>query len=380
MAALEAIAEEEDRLRIGCPRSGETIADRETLFRRLAALAHHALGEGARGFDEGDLVHQRERLQRRVRARAFWGAGLAIGRVEEQHRRRRSGAFPDRVKGAAKEPLACVGFVIAEVAVDAGLVPDPRWHVRTHARAAHLRGHQAGHGEGLIADEFPAEAEARTAREEPVLGIALDQFRRDRGTLPVGIAHDEKFDHRLHVPGLRRLSVYRWKNGRGDKFHREPVEQLGVHRPLGLRAEVFGGLDDADAEEALPLAVDPDPRGERMIARDEPLREAETILRRTRRERRQCGGEMATHFVGGAVVFTAFEDKGLPSLGPFLHHHHTRQRLLIIDPLLFRGGKGGGGPLHGMIGIGAEPGIEGLFIGLAPGYRVARDDRGEIRG
>ncbi len=147
------------------------------VLRGGAAFPHHAFGEGARGFDEGDLVEQGERLQRGVRPRALRHAHLAVRRVEEQHRRRRSGAFPDRVEGAPVETVAGVGLVVAEVPVAARFVPDSLGHVGAHARAADRGTRSPAAARAWSRMSLAAQAEARSAREEPVLGISGGQFK-----------------------------------------------------------------------------------------------------------------------------------------------------------------------------------------------------------
>jgi len=57
-----------------------------------------------------------------------------------------------------------------------------------------------------------------------------------------------------------------------SRFGGQEIEELGVEGFFALRAEVFVGFDDADAEELLPVAVDGDARGEGVIWRDEPAR------------------------------------------------------------------------------------------------------------
>ena len=60
--------------------------------------------------------------------------------------------------------------------------------------------------------------------------------------------------------------------------------------PVALRAEIFAGEDDAAPEDLLPDAVDRDARGQRIVGRDQPARQAEA--RRFRR--RACGGSTAS--------------------------------------------------------------------------------------
>ena len=44
-----------------------------------------------------------------------------------------------------------------------------------------------------------------------------------------------------------------------------------------MRAEVLAGFDDADPEELLPDAVDGHASGERVVPRNEPMSEPESV-------------------------------------------------------------------------------------------------------
>ena len=62
---------------------------------------------------------------------------------------------------------------------------------------------------------------------------------------------------------------------RVHELGREPVEQLGVRRPFALRAEIVEHLRQPGPEELAPRAVDERARGERIVARHQPVREIE---------------------------------------------------------------------------------------------------------
>jgi hypothetical protein len=83
-----------------------------------AAFGHHALGEWPRGFHVLHVVHQLQRLERRVAALAHDANLLAIGRVEIAHERRRRRAFEECVEAAAVE--CCTGILFVEARVRAG--------------------------------------------------------------------------------------------------------------------------------------------------------------------------------------------------------------------------------------------------------------------
>ena len=102
-----------------------------------------------------------------------------------------------------------------------------------------------------------------------------------------------------------------------DRFHapaafaeldRQPIEQRAVDGILALHAEVLGGFDDARAEEMLPDAIDLHARGQRMLGGHQPAGEAEPILRRILRQRRQKCGRGERDLFPGLEIFAAFED------------------------------------------------------------------------
>ena len=101
-----------------------------------------------------------------------------------------------------------------------------------------------------------------------------------------------------------------------DELGRQPVEQFGVAGPVALRAEVFAGLDDADAEEHLPQAVDGDARGQRVVGLDQPLGQSEAVHRvavgAAARKRR---GTPAVDLFARLVVLAADEDVRSRGLG-----------------------------------------------------------------
>ena len=91
------------------PRGAETEAVSRRVASRAAAFLQHALGEGARRFDVGDIVQRHERVQRGIRASRLHGAMLAVGHVEEQ--RRPDDAPPEDIQAAPIKRFAVVLFV-----------------------------------------------------------------------------------------------------------------------------------------------------------------------------------------------------------------------------------------------------------------------------
>ena len=208
-----------------------------------------------RRFDVGRIVHQRQRLQRRVGEGAPRRALFAVGRVEGRQRRRRDRSLPERVHAPAIEirPVALHVGLRREALAERHLFPEAGRLVGQHARSADLVVEQTARRQRGVADQFRGQALTRTARQQPVVGIALAQCRGGRRGLAIGRRRHDQALHRPHVPPG------------ADELGRQPVEQLGMLGRLALHAEVFLGLDDAVAEIGLPEAIDGDARGERML-------------------------------------------------------------------------------------------------------------------
>ena len=225
----------QERRFVGLGRAAEGVAEGEdkTAIQIGRSLGEHALRKPARGFDVGRVVHKDERLERRLRALAEEGADLAVGRVEGGERRVVGRAAPEDIHAASVEIAALVLLVGG---VDA--VPDAGRLVGLHAGPADLRVEQARDGERVVADEFGVEPDARSAGEQPVVGIFLQLRWRHRGRLPIGRARHHQPDQRLHVPRPDGLGIFHSKFFIGHpaiaELHRQPIQQLGMARPFAL--------------------------------------------------------------------------------------------------------------------------------------------------
>ena len=69
--------------------------------------------------------------------------------------------------------------------------------------------------------------------EQPVVRVDVAQLGPEPRVLPVGRRHDHQPDHVLDVPAALA------------ELDGQPVEQLGMDRPLALRAEVLDQAADA---------------------------------------------------------------------------------------------------------------------------------------
>ena len=104
-----------------------------------------------------------------------------------------------------------------------------------------------------------------------------------------------------------------------DKFDGQPIEQSLVGRRVTLRAEIFGGLDQANAEIHLPKMIDGDAGGERIAGIDDPLGEGETVARSVGRKSRLDDGCVGRDLVALEAIVTALEDE---SVARFFHVGH----------------------------------------------------------
>ena len=166
--------------------------------------------------------------------------------------------------------------------------------------------------------------------EQPVVRILGELVRRAERHLAVGGGGQHLPVESLHVPAALA------------EIDGQPVEQLRVRGRLALAAEIVGGLDDADAENLLPHAIDGHARGERMIFGKEPARETEPVARHRGCHRRQHCRRAGLHAIALLIVRAAVE--------------RVRERLLVCA--LFHD-KSGGAAARDL----AEIEIEAVLLG-----------------
>ncbi len=80
------------------------------------------------------------------------------------------------------------------------LVPEPGRLVRFHGRAAGSLDQQPGEPKRLVADHLGRQPQPRPARQQAVLGVAIEPFRVDARRLPVCRARDHQPEQVLDVP------------------------------------------------------------------------------------------------------------------------------------------------------------------------------------
>ena len=138
-----------------------------------ATFAHHSLGEESARFHEGDVVHESEGLQGRVRAALAHSADFPIARVERHHGRRRNGAAPVSVEAAAVEILAGVALVF----VVGNRTPDFWWHVGLCWLAVELLHQQSAGCERLIANGEGRQTQTGSAGQKSIFRISIAECR-----------------------------------------------------------------------------------------------------------------------------------------------------------------------------------------------------------
>ncbi|HTN89909.1 MAG TPA: hypothetical protein VL242_39810, partial [Sorangium sp.] len=144
--------------------------------------------------------------------------------------------------------------------------------------------------------EHPEFAAEQAAPGGAQTGAAIRaQERRTTTADPTLEALDEEA---LHVPAAFA------------EFHGEPVEQFGMGGRISHDAEVFAGLHQARAEELLPEAIHRHAGGEGVRRTDEPLGEAEAVLRCISGKFAECGWHGGFDGFAHFVILAAHEDVG----------------------------------------------------------------------
>ena len=177
----------------GSRRAGqhESKTVRESRIACVSSFAHHTLSEESSGLDIGRIIHQVERLQRRVRARSSERAALPKGRAECEQRRVRHRSLPIRVEASAVQVVSLTGDVSIGAAPCRELLVNPLRMIWLHRRSTDFLNQQAAHCQRLIANELAQQPEAWPARQQPVVRVAFAQRRREPRVLLIGRAHHQ---------------------------------------------------------------------------------------------------------------------------------------------------------------------------------------------
>ena len=155
--------------------------------------------------------------------------------------------------------------MVLDVVVAVGqLVPEAGRLVGLHGRPADPLDQQPGEPKRLVADHLGRQPEPRPARQQPVLGVALEQRRRDSRRLPVGRAVTISRSSALTSQPVGRTRSPASRAARDGSAARPASRSLRPSSP-------------ARAEEHLPVAVDRHPRRQRVGRVDQPAGQAEPV-------------------------------------------------------------------------------------------------------
>ena len=294
--------------------------------RPMPRLLHHPLGELAGRFDVGRVVHQDQGLERRVGPRPADGADLAVRGVERRQRRRRAGPLPERVHRPAVQVLAVallvrLGRPVRSVGAGHQLLPQPGgWYGET------LLPPISPLSSPLTASAWSRMNSACSRNRGPrasrrFSGSFAQQLRRDRRRLAVGRRRDDQACISFARPSRTRGTrppASRAAPGATGSSPCEPKSSAVLTRP--------------GAEEHLPVAVDGDAGGQRVLGSTQPLRQAEPIGRwrrpgQRRQRRRACRRVTFSPFLSYCA---ADEDERVARLRHLLHHHRVGDRPFLV--------------------------------------------------
>ena len=278
--------------------TGEHFAEHLLQAAGVSAFFHHVRGDRLRGFEVGEVVLQRQGLERRIGPSGADFAGTSLRGVEEEGGRDR--ATPESVEGPTILGRAFAGLIF-ETAHEQ-FFPDAVGLIRTHGRSAERRIEEAGGPERAVADHPAGQAEARAAGEELVLGVLGEQGGGDGGVLTIGLAHDDELEGTLEIPAVL------------DQVDGEPVEEFGVDRTLTLQAEILGGAHESLPEQHLPKVIHSHAGGQGVILGGQPAGQAEARARFVRGPAGERLRNIRIHFVAMLIPHSADEHEGVARL------------------------------------------------------------------
>ncbi len=153
-----------------------------------------------------------------------------------------------------------------------------------------------------------------------VSAITFNRFVRGPGRFPVGRRTHDELVQRLHPPAVVHEPAG------------EPIQQFGMRRQFALAAKIIRRRDKAAAEVHFPNTVHHHAGGERIIAVNQPLRQAEAVARRAGREGREARRGVAFDQFPGRVVSAALQHKSRARDRHFPHRHDFGD---VVDEIVF---------------------------------------------
>ena len=285
----------------------------------MVQLLHHGTvhrgdptREGLRRLHIDGIVQRHERLQGSVRTFAPHRANFPARRIERNHRRIGIRPPPRGIKTA---PVAIFARAVLPIqrAPEGGAHPH-FWLRRIHGRSVHFTAKQPAHRERLIADHFRRETKTRAPRQQSVVRVVRQCFRRDPRRLAISRRHHHQLEQVFHIPAAFA------------EFHGQPIQQLRMRGRIALTTEIFTRADDTGTKNRFPKQIRDDPRHQRVLRVRQPSREPEPIRRSALGQRMQRSRSARRDFLAKVEVISAALNVGLAHFAGrhFGHHRHRR--------------------------------------------------------
>ena len=200
---------------------------------------------------------------RDVGAGAFDGALFAAGSIEGDHARVQEHSLPPRVKASPIELFALVTrpFSRGEIHVS----PVPGWLIGIRAATADFFDKQPADRQRVVADHFCLNSKTRLTCIKLVVRVKLSQLRRGNRRLTIRPGSHQQANHLFNVP----VAVH--------EFNGQPVEQFGMRWQRALPTEIVERRRETAAEIQLPESIHERSCGQRVVARNDPLREIQSV-------------------------------------------------------------------------------------------------------
>src|SRR6516162_1948786 len=143
----------------------------------------------------------------------------------------------------------------------------------------------------MVSDYFSRVTEPRTSRQEAIVRVALQLLRGDARGLAIRGGGNDELEKFLYVPAAF------------DEVNRQPVEQLWMRRRFAADAPVFRRLDEAQAEDLPPVAINRHASSQWVLRAHHPFSEIQAVRRggstgrSARSNRRENSRHTRFHFI-----------------------------------------------------------------------------------